>query len=110
LKFDYVQEKAVFVDTWKVIKDALPDGEAFRGRTANNTPAGPFSPLLFEIIAIGIAVNIQYVKTLAPAGLKKKITDLLLEVPNQNVTGSGSNSRKKALGRLELGKSWFKAP
>jgi hypothetical protein len=110
LKFDYLQEKAVFLETWKAIKDALSDGEAFRGRTENDRPAGPFSPLLFEIISIGIATNIQYVKTLTPDELKQKITELLHEVPSRNVTGSGSNSRKKTIGRLNLGKGWFKAP
>lgn len=110
LKFEYVQEKAVFLDTWRAIKEALPDGEAFRGRTTNDRPAGPFSPLLFEIVSIGIATNIQYAKSLSPADLRQKITELLHVVPSKNVTGSGSNARKKTLGRIDLGKMWFKAP
>lgn len=110
LRFDYPQERAVFLDTWKAIKNALPNGEAFRGRTRNDRPAGPFSPLLFEIVSIGIATNIEYVKTLSPDELKETITKLLHEVPSLNVTGAGSNARKKTIGRIELGKNWFKAP
>ncbi len=110
LKFDYSQERTIFLETWKIVNNALPNGEAFRGRTSNDRPAGPFSPLLFEIVSVGIADNIQYVKTLPSGKLKEKITALLREVPAKNVTGSGSNSRRKTIGRMELGKSWFKAP
>ena len=80
IKFDYTAERAVFLETWKALKDALPDGEAFRGRTANDRSAGPFSPSLFEIVSVGIAVNIDYAKTLGPAQLKTKITQLLQKV------------------------------
>jgi hypothetical protein len=110
IKFDYTAERAIFLETWKALKDALPDGEAFRGRTANDRSAGPFSPSLFEIVSVGIAVNIDYTKTLGPAQLKTKITQLLQKVPTYNVTGSGSNTRKKTVGRVELGATWFKRP
>jgi hypothetical protein len=110
LRFDYAEEKSIFLETWKSIKDALPDGDAFRGRTVSDRPAGPFSPLLFEIVSIGIATNIPYVKSLKVDELRKRITDLLHEVPSKNVTGSGSNSRKKTVGRINLGKTWFQPP
>jgi hypothetical protein len=110
IKFDYTAERAVFLETWKALKDALPDGEAFRGRTANDRSAGPFSPSLFEIVSVGIAVNIDYAKTLGPAQLKTKITQLLQKVPTYGVTGSGSNTRKKTVGRVEVGTAWFKRP
>lgn len=106
-KFDFnSKEKTKIISTFKVIFGAYPAGEAFRFRK-NNKFSGAFSPNLFDIIAVGIYLNISYCKKLPP----ERIRDLILSIHEQQdaikLTGAGSNARSKMIGRVEFGKKWF---
>ena len=106
ISFDYELEADLFKRTWLQVNRALPGGEAFRGKNSEDRRSyGPFSPALFEMIGIGVANNIDAVERLSPAELADKIIDLIIKAKEMGLTGSGSNSRTKTIGRLDLGKT-----
>jgi hypothetical protein len=108
LPFDYQKEEAVFTAVWKTIRAACPSGEAFRARTYEGKMVGPFSPALFEMITVGLAENVSAWND--PSSLAGRVVELISKAKTDGLTGSGSNSRKKTLGRINLGKTWFKPP
>lgn len=110
ISFDDVIEAELFKRTWVQINKALPGGEAFRGKSpADRRSYGPFSPALFEMISIGIAHNIEAVEQFLPRTLADKIINLIIEAKEKGLTGSGSNSRTKTIGRLDLGRKGLAA-
>ncbi|TAN44563.1 MAG: hypothetical protein EPN22_06295 [Nitrospirae bacterium] len=108
VSFSYEAEKELFKRVWIQINRALPGGEAFRGKNPSDRRSyGPFSPALFEMVSIGVAHNIEIVEKLSPEEIGDKITNLIIKAKANVLTGSGSNSRSKTVGRLELGKAGF---
>ena len=106
-QFDYNQEKLLFKQTFSAIDEALSDGHAFRGKGQDNQSMGPFSPSLFEAVSIGIAANIETFQQLNIEDRKNNIIEFIKTLKSENLTGAGSNSRTKTLGRIELGISTF---
>ncbi|WP_454004162.1 DUF262 domain-containing protein [Alcaligenes sp. Marseille-Q7550] len=93
------------IETFELISSAYPNGEAFRF-WRDGRAQGQFSSNLFDIVSYGIYQNLQTVR-LDRAKLKAKIAELLQSEGIKDVTGAGSNTRKKHQARLELGQSWF---
>ena len=83
----------------------FPDGESFRF-WRNNKPINSFSTNLFDIVSYGVFTNIDYIES-QPEFTKSKIIGMHDGDVLADYVGSGTNTRKKYLGRLELGKSWF---
>jgi hypothetical protein len=106
--FDFGEEERLFNRTWSTVVKISGNGEAFRGRGANNIPAGPFSPALFELVSIAIAQSIDIAEGLTPTALSDKITALHAEAKSKFLTGAGSNSRVKTRGRVELAGTWLR--
>lgn len=98
-------KKKVVLRTFGLISKHLPDGEAFRYRRAGD-PRGAVSPNLFDIVAYGVAKNIDMLET-RPELLKERLLKLHDEAQLKELTGAGSNTKKKYVGRLELGEKWF---
>ena len=94
---DKIQEQVE--KTFALIQQALPKGKAFR------FPNSGFSTNLFDIIATGVFHNIENVSTEI---FRNKVKTLMKSDELKQVTGAGSNTRKKLQGRIELGKQWFK--
>ena len=92
------------LDTFKLIGNAYPDGGAFKFRKKGKI-SGSFSTNIFDVVASGVFHNI---KTLSEISFKEKLENLLNSKDLKEVTGAGSNTRKKMQGRVELGKTWFK--
>ena len=88
------------------ISNIFPNGEAFR-YWRDNRAQGQFSPNLFDIISYGVFKNIDALKE-NPELIKTKIHQLHDNEELKELVGAGSNTRKKYLGRLTLGESWFK--
>jgi uncharacterized protein with ParB-like and HNH nuclease domain len=86
------------IDTFELIHDAIPDGRAFRLGNQG------FSTNLFEVLATGVFHNI---KTLTAPALEQRFQTLRSSQNLKQLVGAGSNTRKKMVGRIELGKSWF---
>lgn len=104
--FDYTKERLLFDRVWKCVAPAFADGEAFRGRRGDKS-VGPFSPALFEIVAIGIARNIGVVEGWTPDQLRERIVAAINTARARGFTGAGSNSRAKTFGRLQFATEWF---
>jgi Protein of unknown function DUF262 len=81
-----------------LIAQAIPDGAAFRFKRSG------FSTNLFDVVAIGTLANL---KTITPDIFKDRYDKLISSDDLKNVVGAGSNSKKKLLGRIELGTKWF---
>ena len=84
----------------------FPDGESFkfwRGGRAKNA----FSANLFDIVSYGVFKNLDHVVG-NPEFTRNKIMGLHDGDVLKDYVGSGTNTRRKYLGRLELGESWFK--
>lgn len=84
--------------TFSLIQDALPNGSAFR------FPNQGFSTNLYDVVATGVHQNIERLST---ATLKEKHNALMNSTELREVTGAGSNTRRKLQGRIDLGKKWF---
>lgn len=105
LKFDS-KEKNKITDVFKVIYNAFPQGEAFRFRK-NGKFTGGFSPNLFDIVAVGVYLNLSKCKKISV----ERMRDLIVKLHDQDeaikLTGAGSNARLKMIGRVSFGKQWF---
>lgn len=99
LAFDYAAEETVFIETWKLLKPAFPEGRIFRPKRG-----GMFSPTVFEIVALSVAFNLDNAKKLTPQELGARLAATVTEAKNDGLTGSGSNSKKKTLGRITKAK------
>ena len=86
------------IKTFEMIYQAVPDGKAFRFQR------GGFSSNLYDVVATGVYANLE---TLTSVEVKKRIELLLAGEEIKDVTGGGSNSRKKMTGRINLGRTWF---
>lgn len=106
--FDYESEASLFQKTWRCIRNAFPEGDAFRGKTPARRSTGPFSPTLFEIVSLGVAGNINALETYPSEKLREIIIDLIIQAKVEGLTGGGSNSKPKTLARLEFGKIWIR--
>lgn len=107
IKFDYSEEETLFHRVWKAINEAMSNGIAFRGKDHEGKSFGPFSPTLFEMVSVAVALNITKAEALSPEDRASKISQLILQAKEDSLTGSGSNSKKKTSGRMDLARRWF---
>ncbi|MEO7862284.1 MAG: DUF262 domain-containing protein [Nitrospirales bacterium] len=84
--------------TFELIGNAQEKGSAFR------FPKQGFSTNLFDIVATGVFHNLE---GLTPAAFRDKLNGLIGSPELRQLTGAGSNTRKKLEGRIALGKAWF---
>ncbi len=84
--------------TFTLIHDALPNGSAFR------FPNQGFSTNLYDVVATGVFQNAEHLNA---TSLRDKHNALMNSPELREVTGAGSNTRRKLQGRIDLGRSWF---
>jgi hypothetical protein len=94
------------IATFEVIAQACPQGEAFKFYRQGKFQGG-FSPNLFDIVGCGIYKNIVKAKRKSPAQVKARIMALHEQADAMKLTGAGSNTKAKMLGRVQFGTSWF---
>lgn len=92
--------------TFVYIANAFPEGEAFKFWRQGKAQWG-FSSNLFDIVTAGVYSNIDLLEQ-SPDSLAPMIAKLHGGEALANLTGAGTNTRKKYIARLDLGKSWFK--
>lgn len=95
-------------NTFSLIASIFPHGEAFKF-WRNGSASGAFSSNLFDIVSFGVYANLSEL-TDKPDFVRQRIADLLQGDQIREVTGAGSNTKKKHSARLELGKGWFVRP
>ncbi len=98
-KFQLTNDIAARIEkTFAMIDKAVPDGRIFR------FSRGGFSTNLFDIIATGVYANLD---TITEATIQSAFDKLIDSAELKEVTGAGSNTRKKMAGRVALGKKSF---
>jgi hypothetical protein len=99
-KFKFSEEKQHRIEkTFALIQQALPNGKAFRFARSG------FSTNLFDVVATGIFHNLDSLDT---DTFIAKFKSLMKTSRLKELTGAGSNTKKKMQGRIDLGKEWFK--
>lgn len=84
----------------------FPEGQSFKFWRGGK-PQGSFSANLFDIVSYGVYKNLDQLSD-NPDFTTKQIMSLHDGDVLKDYVGSGTNTRKKYLGRLELGEAWFK--
>jgi len=100
------RHKANVVKTFEMLYSAFPNGEAFKFYRDGKF-SGAFSTNLFDIVACGIYKNVSAVNKRGVKDLRERIISLHSESTAIDLTGAGSNTRRKMAGRVELGREWF---
>ncbi len=96
--FDYMLENLFN----RVIKILMPIGRSvFRGNK------GPFSPNIYDIVMVGIALNIDYYEKMPIEELKRKIEQAKKDEDIRKVIGSGASSKARVAKRVEFAKEFF---
>lgn len=99
-KFKFTTQKEErLIKTFHLIHKVSPNGKVFR------FPNSGFSTNLFDIIATGVFHNVEHLEA---STLREKLKGLIKSEKLKELTGAGSNTRKKLEGRIALGKQWFK--
>lgn len=94
------------METFELLTIAFPKGQAFKFyRDGRFT--GAFSPNLFDIVACGVYKNLSKCKNKTPAQIRLRIQKLHESEDAIKLTGAGSNTRSKMMGRVDFGKAWF---
>lgn len=104
-EFDKDFEEKLFKETFKTISKAM--GEDAWRHYRDGKHKGAFSVYVFETLSVGIAENIDYIRSLKSKDLKKKITNFKKEKDFLNNTGAGANVKAKLRARIEFAKSYF---
>ncbi|AEA71624.1 Hypothetical protein PSEBR_cmegl93 [Pseudomonas brassicacearum subsp. brassicacearum NFM421] len=105
--FDRAAQSKV-VEVFDLISSLYPNGEAFRF-WRDGKAQGQFSSNLFDIVSYGIYQNLLPARR-DPQWIKDRISELLQSDDIKEVTGAGSNTRRKHQARLQLGDRWFTPP
>lgn len=92
--------------TFDLIAETCPKGEAFKFYKGGKFTGG-FSTNLYDIIGCGIYKNLSKIKKITNAQLRKKIIALHSEQDAIKLTGAGSNTKNKMVGRVKFGQKWF---
>lgn len=92
--------------TFEIISEAFPKGEAFRF-LKDGRFKGAFSSNLFDIVACGIYKNVESNKRRSQEELKGLLVRMHEEPATRELTGAGSNTKLKMIGRVEFGAEWF---
>lgn len=92
--------------SFKHLAAIFPEGQSFKFWRSGKAQGG-FSANLFDIVSYGVYKNIDYLSS-HPDVTEERIKALHDGDTLKDHVGSGTNTKKKYLGRLELGEKWFK--
>ncbi|MEN2387959.1 DUF262 domain-containing protein [Comamonas sp. A7-5] len=106
-EFDFSEShKKKIISTFELLAEAYPNGESFKFYR-NEKFSGQFSSNLFDIVASGVLKNIAKCKRQGVDALRDRIMAMHNESEVADLTGAGSNTRAKMMGRVAFGKRWF---
>lgn len=94
------------ISTFEVISSAFDRGEAFKFFRKGKFQGG-FSSNLFDIVGCGIYKNILKCRKKTSDEIRARIIELHSQDDAISLTGAGSNTRVKMMGRVDFGKEWF---
>lgn len=106
-EFDFTRRiENNLLSTFEAISEACPNGEAFKFYRKSKFGGG-FSTNLFDIVGCGLYKNIAKIKRKTPAQIRARIIELHEQEDAMKLTGAGSNTKAKMLGRVKFGEKWF---
>lgn len=105
IKFSKKIEDQIY-RTFAAISSEMPAGSAFRF-PKGDTFKGAFSTNLFDIVACGVFNNIDAIGSQRKGFISKRINAMHKDPQVRALTGAGSNTRAKMMGRVEFGTNWF---
>ena len=104
-EFSKDYEEALFKHTFQCVSSAI--GEDAWRHYKDGKHKGAFSVYIFETIAVGLAVNIDFVRNLSPDVLCNMIIKFKQEPNFLDNTGPGANMKSKLRGRIDFARSFF---
>lgn len=103
IAFDYDAERDMFEAVWSTVARLNEAEKLFRGtRTDGSYAGGKLSPTQFELVSLSVAWNLEAAKGLDPPELRELLKQRVDHARDAKLTGAGSNSRTKTVGRLNL--------
>lgn len=102
--FDYEENKQLFI---QLIELLAPIGKnVFKG----TDDTGPFSSSIYDVLMIGIALNLPYYKSMSSSDINQFISDKKNDPDFVKERGYGVtvNSKSRVAKRIELAKKFFK--
>lgn len=102
-EFDYNKYETIFRTTFDIIKRAWGENAL---KYKSNPGSGKFSIAFFEVVALGIAQNIE--KPPSDDEIRRRIDEIGSDSIFKSVSGSGKNARRRIPELINLGNSYFK--
>lgn len=99
LAFDRSVEQSVFIQTMRLITDALGGG-AWRHMSSDGEAKGAFSVYVFEALALAVARNLEFVSQLPLEQLRERCGFVKTDSEFKEACGAGRNTRPHLLKRL----------
>lgn len=102
--FNYNERKSQFIELVDLLS---PIGKTVFKNEKNR---GPFSPNIYDIVMIGIALNLNHYKAMTSEALAELIANTKNNPEFTNLKGAGvaSNSKERIAKRIELTRTFFK--
>lgn len=103
--FDRHQEDQLFRQTFRLISSAM--GEDAWRHVRGGKHKGPLFVYLFETVSVGIALNIDQMRTLKVSDLRKRITKFKQHPTFVHNPGAGANIKSRLRNRMEFACTFF---
>lgn len=103
--FDQVQD--VFCRTFTVLDASLGDNALRRYSSGQERFSGPFLISAFELVALGVAANIDYVEKCGTEWLREKVKAIWTDSRTDGIYGQGVSTARRLPKTLELGRKFF---
>lgn len=104
-EFNKEYEQKLFEDTFRHIGDVM--GEDAWRYLKDGKHKGAFSVYIFEALSVGIAANIDFIRSLSEGTLIDRIIKFKQEPQFLENTGPGANVKFKLRGRIDSAKTFF---
>ena len=106
-KIDLVGPSDLFKRTFKILDDACGDDALRKYDAVKQRFKGPFLISAFELIALGVAANIEFVENKGSAWLAGKIKAIWSDVRADGIYGQGVSTARRLPKTLAMGRAFF---
>ena len=99
--------KCIFLRVFCVLEKACGDNALRRYDRSKSKFSGPFLISAFELVALGVAANIELVESQSPQWLDQKIKEIWADPRATGIYGQGVSTARRLPKTLELGRTVF---
>jgi hypothetical protein len=104
---DLTRIASVFRRVFKALDEACGDNALRKYDSAKNRFSGPFLISAFELVALGVAANIDNVEQNGRAWLETKIKAIWADPRAEGIYGQGVSTARRLPRTLALGREFF---